>query len=538
MSKYFIFVLLSLLAFVLFAAPAFAGTTVVNHITAGANYTAALEVMGAARNVSLNFGAVNAQAATVPVGYTLGQALSTGNLIQVTLTGAAFQNTNYAICAGNAAGSSATSNAPIATLTSSGNATTQNFQIGALNGNNGVSAGNVIWLTNDTTCNSGVAAPNFPVMLTTQSGTGTATIAIGIVTAGGITVDSTSTKTLATFAKEYAATLSTADTITIDYLGTPGNGTQLAAFGGDGNKTTAGSANKLVVVQTPQDLDAQNALPFPGSVTVAMAMNATLTVSDQLGFAGINAVYITASNVATVAVNSPACTPAAAANLASNATVAASGGNITLTVPAATWVGGGNLGVGVCLSTNGTVLQTRTINGTYQVAVPTGGVQTIPASTSAAWQNWGLNGYQALLPWLTQTGTFGVNNSAPTYCLVNNAASSTGTMFLDVLSTDNSTSVMGLTIGTIPATTSLMLVFDANGVEVAGVLNTVTGNPVTAAQFPSFGTSVGKRYVGRLTVAAPQNMVSVTCQQTDAVTGSKRLLPVLVNNTNAYSWAF
>ncbi len=516
MSKYFRFLLLALLAFSLLAAPAFAGTTSVNATAAGSNYTAAVETLGVAQNVTIAIGAVNAQATTVPVGYTLGQALSTGNLVQVTLNGAAFQNTTYILCAGNSG--AGVLNATIATLTSTGNATSQNFQIGTLNGaGTGSSAGNTIWATNALTCNTVTTSGNFPVTLSKQTGAGTATVAIGVETAGGIAVDSTSTKTLATFNNEYAPTLSSADTITIDYLGTPGNGTQLAVFGGAGNKTTAGSANKLVVTQTPQDLDAQNSVTTAalGGLNAALAMNATVALTDSLtSWAGINSVYITATNSTTGTANSPACIPA---NIAAGTN--SPSGTITLSVPVATWNGGGNLSLGICASTSGAVLPTRTITGTYQVAVPSTAVQTIPVSASANLQVWGLNGYQAILPWLTLSST------VPTYCLVNNSNSTTANMFLNVISNDVGSTAASLSLGTIAANTSQLLLFNNSG--VSSISATGTATVLNSLSGVTFTGSSSERYAGQFTVAAPQNGVTVSCAQTDPVTGGKRPVAVL-----------
>ncbi|MFO0751885.1 MAG: hypothetical protein U0411_00985 [Thermodesulfovibrionales bacterium] len=91
MSKYLKVFLLAMLAIAMIAGTAFAGTTSVNHLAAGANYTAALEAMGAARNITIvGSNTSNVLASSKPVAYTLGQNLTSGNLVAVSLSGAAF----------------------------------------------------------------------------------------------------------------------------------------------------------------------------------------------------------------------------------------------------------------------------------------------------------------------------------------------------------------------------------------------------------------------------------------------------------------
>jgi hypothetical protein len=555
MSRYFRFLLLSLLAFTLLAAPAFAGTLQVNvGGTANTPYGAAIEAMGAARNVTI-VGAVNPQLINKgAVAFTLGGTLSSTETIVVGLSGAAFTGDTIILCAANgAAGANGTIIGSF--VTTAGN-TSQLFPLN-ITADANVAAANQIYLSSSTNL-SGFAGPNstgcanagpdvFPIQLAKSSAPGTATVSFTVTSAGGSTVE-TSTANIAIYGSELAATLSTADTITIDYLGSPGTGVKLAAFGGGtGNSTTASSNNKLAIATTRQMLDAfglSNTTQPLGGVNAAGAANLTITISDSASWAGINSVYMMAasSNIGAANTNVGVCDISGAVNKNN-----APAGNVVMPISTTAasngfnpnGLSGGNYWNGeLCVNVSGAVLQTRAISGAYTINVDSKSNATVSA-TSAPWQNWGLNGYQALLPWLTETGTFGVNTSgAATYCLVNNSGTSAATMMFNVLATDNSTSVTGLSLGSLPGNTSRLLIFDANGVEVADSTNTVIANPQTAATLANFGSSVGKRYVGQLTVATPQNNVSMACQQTDAVTGAKRLLPVLVNNANAYSWPF
>ncbi len=511
MSKYFRFLLLVILAFGLLAVPAFAGTTYVNVQASNTPYTAALEALGAATNVVLQGGGAINTPSTVAVSYTLGQTLTTSNLVQVVLNGASFTGDTINLCALNGGGDK---NSTISSAVTTSNSTSQNFQI-SFNGGENIVAGNYIWATN-TPC--GIAGGNMPIRLPKSSIAGSANITISVITSGNIPVDNASTATVATIASEYSPALSSADTITIDYLGTPGNGTKFAsAYAGAANNSTAGSVNKLTVTYKQMDLDATNALlaASNGGVTAAVAVNASVSVSDTASWAGVNRVYIAASN------------GAGATNCVNNQSAAnntSPSGTIALAIPvsgANGWAGSANLGVSVCIDTNATSsapLVTRVINGTYAINIGTGGVQTITSPALAAFQNWGLNGYQGLLPWLT------LSSGVPTTCVVNNANSLAASMFLSVLASDTASTVTGVSLGSIAGSTTLVLVFDNNGVSsinaagTSSVLNSLSG--------VTFTGSSASRYAAQLTVAGAASGINMACAQTDPHTGGKRPVPV------------
>lgn len=519
MSKYLKVSLLAMLAIAMIAGTAFAGTTSVNHLSAGANYSAALEAMGAARNVAI-VGTTNASSlpTSKPIAYVLGQNLSSGNLIRMTLSGAAFKGGSAIyVCAINGGG---TANIAIGSASPSANATTQSFQVGTIDAPAAnVAGGNFVWFTDSADCDA-AASNTFPVQLSARSSTGTATVSVDIITAGGITVDDASTATLANFAQEYSVALSSADTVTIDYLGTPGNGTRFIEDAPGGNTIAAPTANKIVITRTGYNLAAvaSNATATQGGVNAGLAVNATVSFQDSASWAGINRVILMAANE--IGTDPGACSNAAP-SLASNSP----SGTVSVAIPAARWAGATNLALTTCFQVTGsTNLATRTISGTYDINFGTGGVDTITAPSYATIQTWSLNGYQAIIPWLTLSST------VPTYCLVNNSNSASATMFMDVVTSDAAQTTTNVSLGDIAANTSLLLIFNDQGVQSQDAAGTTTTlNDLSAV---SFTGSTSKRYSGKLTVAGNQNNVTMTCAQTDPVTGGKRPVPVLTGDTN------
>lgn len=513
MSKYLKVSLLAMLAIAMIAGTAFAGTTSVNNGAAGANFQAALEAMGAARNVTITSTGAPATAlaaSSAPVAYVMGQNLTTGNLIRMTLSGAAFRGSSTIyVCATNG-----TSAEAIASATPAANSSSQSFQIGTIGATINAAGGNYIWFTGSSDC-SGATANTFPVQLSSRSSTGTATVSVDIITSGGITVDDSSTATLANFKTEYSVALSSADTVTIDYLGTPGNGTRFIEDAPGGNTIAAPTPNKITITRdNTLNLQTNN----PAAVNAGVAANATVSFQDSASWAGINRVILMAANE--IGTDPGACSNASP-SVASNSP----SGTVSVAIPSARWAGATNLALTTCFQVTGsTNLATRTISGTYDINFGTGGVDTITAPSYSTFQTWSLNGYQAIVPWLTLSST------VPTYCLVNNSNSASATMFMDVVTSDAAQTTTNVSLGDIAANTSLLLIFNDQGVQSQNAAGTTTTlNNLSAV---SFTGSTSKRYSGKLTVAGNQNNVTMTCTQTDPVTGGKRPVPVLTSDTN------
>ncbi|MFO0751884.1 MAG: hypothetical protein U0411_00980 [Thermodesulfovibrionales bacterium] len=254
-----------------------------------------------------------------------------------------------------------------------------------------------------------------------------------------------------------------------------------------------------------------------GTVNAAVAVNASMSFQDSASWAGINRVILMAANE--IGTDPGACSNASP-SIASNSP----SGTVSVAIPTARWAGATNLALTTCFQVTGsTNLATRTISGTYDISFGTGGVDTFTAPSYATIQSWSLNGYQAIIPWLTHTST------VPTYCLVNNSNSASATMFLDVITSDAASTTTNVSLGSIAANTSLLLIFNDQGVQSQNAAGTTsTLNNLSAVTFTG---STSKRYAGKLTVAGNQNNVTMTCAQTDPVTGGKRPVPVLTSDT-------
>lgn len=540
MSKHIRFIVLALMLIGLTAGSAFAGTAYVNHLTASGNYTAATEAMGAARNVTLVgtwAGAGNSLGSSVtttnlPVAYALGQTLSSGYLVSVSLSGAAFASSaNLYVCAANGiAGGVVT---PGEVLNAGGtapaaNSTSQVFTVTPSAGAN-VASGNLIWFSSSATCNApSNGGTNLPIQIT-RTTAGSSTITISVLS-GSTTTDAASTATLATVGDEFAGSLSAADTVTIDYLGTPGNGTQLTTAS-SANALLGGSNNKLGVLRTIKNLGAVNGMSSLGGTAQYGVVNAggttylRVNMTDTQGWSAINRIIVMASaggagNV--IAANATACS-----NASPTAALNSPSGTASINIPTGqvsgfdggTFSGGTNLNICFQVDSSTTIPQ-RTIAGTYAIVVSGTGTQDLHTTTaSSTWQMWNVNGYQALIPWVVSS------DSMKTYCLINNGGSTNAAVSLDLLSTEAG-SVSGLTgktlISSLAHNTSELVVFGNQGVQDAAGNTLVSLSSLTA----------GNRYSAKITMSADPTLVTINCNQVDPGTGGKRPVPVLTNGTS------
>ncbi len=483
MRRYFKLMLFTMLAVAMLASTAMAGTTTVNHRNTNNPVTVSAQALGAANNLLLN--GTNAVPA---VKYALGQTLSTGNLIQVSFdSGLAFTGAQINVCAQNGG---AANNVEIATATPSANTTSFNFQVGNVSGVS-VAAGNNIWLTN-AACHgtTNPDAANFPVRVLANQTTGNRNITIGVVTPVGISVDPASSAVLAKIEDEYEVTLTTADTITIDYVGTPGDGTEFTTG------KVAGSANKISITRTAKDYSATNGAQTTNTVgNAAATANLAITLTDTQDWQGVS--RISAENVTV------AC-PATAGAI--NVTPPSSG---AATLNYTTFNGNASANVSVCVYVAGnTPLQTRTISGKYQIKFDNKGV-SMPESTTAEYQKWVLNAYQGLVPWLVKS------DGLKTYCLINNNSTQNAPVTLTVFSSESAANPTNISLGNLASGKSQLYVF---GEKVVAGSN----------EYDLTGLTNGDRYAAYFTVAANGNSVSATCNQYDPA-GAKRIVPVLTD---------
>jgi hypothetical protein len=490
MGKYFKFLLLAMLVVGMMAGTAFAGTTTVNAGAAGANFLASLETTGAARNVTVTGPGAGNTVVTAPIAYTAGQALTSGNLLTVTFTNAGFTGAALNICAGNAPNADQL----VANATPTAGATNMNFQLDIPAGMT-LGAGNFVYLTS-VACGTG----NVPVQIAATTSATTATVKVDAITAGGISIDTSTADLLATIQPEY--TVANADSAhTIDYLGTPGDGTRVISGGAAANvivdSSVGGAVNVASITRTANDYTCNSA-----GQNAALTVAAVLSLTDSADWQGVSRVYLMPNNTA--------C--AIAANVVANT---APSGTVALTIPttgASNFNGTATSSYNLCVEVDGTTsLQTRTLQASVDVGVTGTGANDPGAAAADDAQVWGLNAYQAVIPWMV------TSSSVPTYCLINNAdASRTASVLVDVISSEGGIVVENLNLGSIDPETSNMAVFSVDSASLTG------GTP---ASLTTLGDN--QRYAPRITVTANPANVTMTCIQTDPISGSKRAVPVL-----------
>ena len=474
----------------LMAGTAFAGTAKVNHAANNAAFTASLEAMGAARNVVL-VGAANG-----PINYLVTQVITGGNFLTVAFTGAAFAGNQVRVCKLDAA---AAGN-QVAIATPASGATSYNFQIGATNAAGAVPAGESVYLTTDGACNTTGASANLITQLSITASATNPSATVGIVSAGNLAVDTGSAAQVARIASEWAASTGAANN-TVDYLGTPGDGTRFV-----GNLTYAAAGNVVGaanIVQTLMNYGAANA------AGAALTARAVVQLTDTANWQGLSKVFLSNLNAAANCANDNA-----AANLVGTGTLS---GTLSLSVTAAAFNGvtDGGANLMVCLQANGTSALSipRTIAASVDVNITGTGPNDPAASSFATIDIWDTNAYQGYITWL-------VNSSlVPTYCLFgNNDTVRTATAIIDVLSSEGAVVLSG-TLGTVAPKTSNMVTFTGDSASLAGG---------TALSLSTLGAD--KRYITKFTGTVTPNNGTLTCIQTDPVTGAKRSVPVLSNS--------
>jgi len=500
----------------LMAGSAFAGTTQVNQGAANAAYTASLEAMGAARNAEISANvAAAAAAANYAVTYSTSQQIATSNFLSVTLTGAAFTGNTIRMCKAIAAG--ANTDGIYAVATPPAASTSYNFQINyaAAGDTNDLVAGSILYLTTATACSNSAGsmpASNLLLQLSSTSAATSPSIAVAIISSGGLSVDTSSTKQLALITKEYTVGFA-ATNHSVDYLAvTPANGTRL----NPGNVAFAGTpaANNAINIRVPVAL---NFTANGSQAGGAAATNAGITVSgvvqltDTAAWQGASKVFL--SNFANY---NGTCTDNAGGNLVGTGSPS---GTLSFTIPAGAFNGGIQAGgaaaanLAVCLMADGNSLsQPRTIQASVAINTGTGG-NSDAATSFTTLDSWDTNAYQGYATWV-------VNSSlVPTYCLIsNNDTTKSVTALLDVASSEGGVVLSG-TLGTIASKTSNMLTFTGNSASLTD------GTAVDLTTLLA-----DKRYAAKITLTTSPNNATVTCIQTDPTTGAKRAVPVVTNS--------
>lgn len=503
MSKHFKFLVLALMLVGLTSGSAFAGTTFASHGAPNTAFTIALE--GA--NQALGFrmapttpagGGVGVLAAPngVPISYYPTQSLAVTNLVKVTLLNAAFNGQAVNVCAANAT----TGSVQVGTGTPAAASNLYSFQM------SGSSAAQPLYLT-DVAC-SNVAATAQGLGLQTVATTSAKSLSatIEIQTTGGVTIDSASTANIATIQSEWGGAILAAGAHVIDYLGTPGNGTRFTAEVAGANNGVARSAAFAAANRLQSyNLGALNSISPAGAANAGiggLTVSAVVQLSDTAAWSGVSKVFV---NLA--AVN---CADSGAANAVGTGSPS---GTVSLTIPQASYNGGVNpAGANstvfeLCIVGNGTTaLQPRTLTGTVNINVTGTGANDPAAPALVNADVWTVNAFQAMIPWAVNASTI------PTYCHIANASTSqTATVILDVLSSEGGVTLSNASLGTIAPVTSKLMTITANSVSLAG-------GAVT--DLTSLGTD--KRHMDRVTVTTAPANVTLSCIQTDPVTGGKR----------------
>jgi hypothetical protein len=138
---------------------------------------------------------------------------------------------------------------------------------------------------------------------------------------------------------------------------------------------------------------------------------------------------------------------------------------------------------------------------------------TDPTATDLSFVTWTINGYQAVIPYIT------TNPLYPTICVANNTSTAAADVMVDILSSETGTIGTNLDVGEIAGLSTVRLDFAGQTVS-----NAVAGS----AAIP---LGVAERYSVRLTITADQNQVYVNCLQAEP-TGFKRMVPVLTDDTS------
>lgn len=139
-----------------------------------------------------------------------------------------------------------------------------------------------------------------------------------------------------------------------------------------------------------------------------------------------------------------------------------------------------------------------------------------PTATDSSFVTWTINGYQAVVPYIT------TNPLYQTICIANNTSTAAADVMVDVLSSETGTTQANIAVGSIAGQSTARLDFAGTTVSNA------------AGGSGSILLGADERYSARLTITADQNQVYLNCIQTDPA-GSKRMVPVLTDD-QAINW--
>ena len=250
MSKFIKFSIAALILMGLMAGPASAGTVTVS----GGGFNIPLPVAPAQPPMSI-----------APLQYVPSQYLTSGNLLNVTFTGAYFSGDPIYVCSG-------ADNSTIAQSTPSVTSPNFNFQMFE-----SINAGTPILFSNNA-CNSGVAS-NFPLIITPTVVPGYVTVKISATTSGGIIIDSGAANVAQIIGNLPNLISIGASNHTVDFSSAASNGTEL-----------------LGPYPGPQPYAASSEFFFGGGTGGGMGKSAGAPSVNLNGIAGLNASLVVQLN--------------------------------------------------------------------------------------------------------------------------------------------------------------------------------------------------------------------------------------------------
>lgn len=483
------------LAVALVSGTALAGSLKVNQGAATTPFNVASETLGTNRTVTIAGTGTTNDAANFAMTYTLGTALAAGDLLNLTLTGALFPAGVINVCSPDAGGNAANLTGNLAVTSASNNIT---VTVGATAAN----AGNFLVVTGNV-CNVSAAASvkNLAVTITSTPSKGFVTGNATLFASGGTLIkdSAAAAANVANILSQYSyGTITAGGSHTIDYLTGAKNGSQFT-----GATNTANTAPVANVVTTTVN--------FGVADVAGLAVADLLNISDTQNFQGISRVYIpTQASGCTFANNIAANNAIPAASTSVNFTIA--GANISTLDGAAA----GNVWQ-ACIDVTGNVaVNPRTFKITPDINVTGTGSQDVAAGTQTVMDTWGVNAFQAVIPYLSTTAIFN------TICVIDNIDTSVNAgIVMDLVSSTSGTTLSGLSLGTVNAMATKRIDFSLAVTPFATGSSETAQTPITLT-----GMTDPQRYAARLTITANPNNIHVNCIQLDPA-GSKRAVPVL-----------
>lgn len=491
MKKYSKILVLAMFVVAIMSTGVWAGT-----VTTSGTVSVALEAMGAARNYTIPGAGSSTGYTSFGMKFTPGQTLASGSLLTVSFVNAGFNAVPYYLCEINSANAVKSTGVPVGYGTPSANATNYSFVV------NGVGGGNSILLTTSASSSDcgNTGNPGLSVRFQPVTSAGMASVSY-IVAISGTTYDSGNAANFANISKQFNTAYLSGNS-TIDYAN---NATANGSNFGGTNAATGGSAN---IIYTDKDLAAANAT----APNAGLSVSAILSLQDTASWQAVQRVYLNSSDASCALANNKAINNAPS-------------GTVALALNSTSFNGAASFLGNVCADVKGNaVIQSRTIKGSYDITVPSGGVDPAADSYTTV-MTWMSNSYQGIVPYISADSTYG------TICFINNKSTLAAGATADVVSSESGVLLSSQTIGTIGAGTTVR-------VDFAGTITTYSysgstetaGTPVTLT-----GLQANDRYSAMINVGSAPANITVNCIQKDPA-GSKRAVPVLQQNTTT-SWS-